>query len=55
VWDTVDMPKDRKKTYSDHQSEASRAKKQPKKKEKAPGEDLSQAGARIVREGTEEK
>jgi hypothetical protein len=49
------MPKDRKKTYSDHQSEASRAKKQPKKKEKAPHEEFNQTGARIVRESTEEK
>jgi hypothetical protein len=49
------MPKDRKKTYSDHQAEASRAKKQPKKKDKTPGEDLSQGGARMVRESTAEK
>jgi hypothetical protein len=41
------MPKDRKKTYSDRQSEASRAKKQPKKK-KTPPQDLSQAAARIA-------
>lgn len=46
------MPKDRKKTYSDRQSEASRAKKQQKKK-KAPREDFSQAAARIVKEATE--
>jgi hypothetical protein len=52
LWETVLMPKDRKKTYSDHQSEASRAKKQPKKK-KAPREELGQAAARIVREATE--
>jgi len=54
LWETVGMPKDRKKTYSDHQSEASRAKKQPKKK-KASREDFSQAAARIVREATEGK
>jgi hypothetical protein len=47
------MPKDRKKTYSDRQSEAARAKKQLEKK-KAPREDFSQA-ARIVREATEQK
>jgi len=48
------MPKDRKKTYSDHQSEASRAKKQPKKK-KAPHEDFSKAASRIVKDAAEEK
>jgi hypothetical protein len=48
------MPKDRKKTYSDRQSEAARAKKQPKKK-KAPREDFSQAAARIVKEATENR
>jgi len=53
LWETVGMPKDRKKTYSDRQSQVSRAKKQPKRK--APREDLSQAAARIVREATEEK
>jgi hypothetical protein len=47
------MPKDRKKTYSDRQSQASRDKKQPKKK--APHEDVRQAAARIVREATEKK
>jgi hypothetical protein len=47
------MPKDRKKTYSDHQSEASRVKKQPKKKT-APREDVSQAAAGIAREATTE-
>jgi hypothetical protein len=45
------MPKDRKKTYSDRQSQASRDKKQPKKK--APREDFSQTAARIVKEATE--
>jgi len=50
LWETVRMPKDRKKTYSDHQSEASRAKKQQQKK-KAPR--VSQAAARIVREATQ--
>jgi len=53
--ETVHMPKDRKKTYSDHQSEASRAKKQPKKKNQASREDFSQAAARIAREATEGK
>jgi len=53
LWETVGMPKDRKKTYSDHQSEASRAKKQPKK-QKAPREDSSQTAARIVREATKD-
>jgi hypothetical protein len=48
------MPKDRKKTYSDRQSQAARDKKQsPKKKE--PREDLSQAAARTVRQATEDK
>ena len=45
------MPKDRKKTYSDHQSQAARLKKQQAKK-KRPREDFSQAAARIVREAT---
>ena len=54
LWETVRMPKDRKKTYSDHQSEASRAKKQPTKKKQASREDSSQAAARIVKEATEE-
>jgi hypothetical protein len=53
LWETVGMPKDRKKTYSDRQSQASRDKKQPKKK--APHEDVRQAAARIVREATEKK
>ncbi|MGC2450820.1 MAG: hypothetical protein WA477_24460 [Candidatus Sulfotelmatobacter sp.] len=52
MWDTVGMPKDRKKTYSDHQAEASRAKKQPAKTKKTPGEDLSQAAARVVKDAT---
>ena len=47
------MPKDRKTTYSDRQSEASRAKKEAKKK--AAREDSSQAAARNVREATEKK
>jgi hypothetical protein len=46
------MPKDRKKTFSDRQSQASRAKKQPKKKAMK-REDSSQAAPRIVREATE--
>jgi hypothetical protein len=53
LWETVGMPKDRKKTYSDHQSEASRAKKQPRKKKKTSPEDLNQAAARVVKELTE--
>jgi hypothetical protein len=48
------MPKDRKKTYSDHQSEASRAKKQAKKKN-VPREDFSHAAARTVREATKDR
>jgi hypothetical protein len=47
------MPKDRKKTYSDRQSQASQAKKQQPKKKVAPKEDFSQAAVRIVREATE--
>jgi hypothetical protein len=54
LWETVGMPKDRKKTYSDHQSDASRAKKQPKKKE-APREDVNQAASGTVRELTKGK
>ena len=50
LWETVRMPKDRKKTYSDRQSQAARAKKQPMKK--APREDFSQAAARIVKKAT---
>ena len=46
LWETVGMPKDRNKTYSDRQSEASRAKKQPKK-QKASREDSSKAPARF--------
>ncbi len=49
--ETVRMPKDRKKTFSDHQAEASRAKKQPKKKESA-REDLRQAPAPMVKATT---
>jgi len=45
------MPKNRKKTYSDHQSEASREKKQPPKKKSAQP-DANQVGARIVEEST---
>jgi hypothetical protein len=45
------MPKDRKKTYSDHQSEASRAKKQSKKKE-SPRENISPAAAPAVKAAT---
>ncbi len=56
LWETGVMPKDRKKTYSDRQSEASRAKKQAKTpKKKIAREDFSQAAARIVREATEGK
>jgi hypothetical protein len=53
LWETVGMPKDRKKTYSDRQSQASRDKKQAKKK--APHEGVSQAPARIVREASANK
>jgi hypothetical protein len=49
LWETVGMPKDRKKTYSDHQSEASRAKKQPNQKKSARVE-TGQAPAPIVKE-----
>jgi hypothetical protein len=54
LWETVGMPKDRKKTFSDRQSQASRAKKQPKKKA-TKREDFSQAAPRIVREATEDQ
>lgn len=47
------MPKNRKQTYSDHQSQAARKKKQAAKK-KAIREDFSQAAARIVREATKD-
>jgi hypothetical protein len=53
LWETVRMPKDRKETYSDRQSQTARAKKQPKKK--APREDFSQAAARMVRKAPENK
>lgn len=46
------MPKNRKKTYSDHQSEASREKKQPPKKKSAPP-DANPVAARIVGESKE--
>ncbi len=42
------LPKDRKKTYSDRQSQAARDKKRQHKK-KTHHEDFSQAAARIVR------
>jgi hypothetical protein len=45
------MPKDRKKTYSDRQSQAARDKKRPKKK--TTREDVNHTAARIVREATE--
>jgi hypothetical protein len=48
------MPKDRKKTFSDRQSQASRAKKQAAKKKATKREDFSQAAARIVREATKD-
>jgi len=48
------MPKDRKKTYSDRQSQASHTKRQAKQqKKKTTREDFSQAAARIVKEATE--
>jgi hypothetical protein len=47
------MPKDRKKTYSDRQSQAARDKKQSSK-EKKTREDFDQA-ARIVKQATEDK
>ena len=48
------MPKNRKLTYSDRQSQASRDKKQQPKKQnqKRSREDVNQAAARIVREST---
>ena len=49
------MPKDRKKTYSDYQSEASRAKKRPKQKKKEPREDSSPDAARTMKEATENR
>jgi len=45
------MPKDRKKTYSDHQAE--KQKKQPKKKTWRKREDFSQAAFRVVKQATE--
>ncbi len=46
------MPKNRKMTYSDHQSQASREKKQPPKKKSAqPGPNRS--AAPVVRESTD--
>ncbi len=54
LWETVAMPKDRKMTYSDRQSQASRAKKQQSKKKAVPKEDFSQAAARVVRETTKD-
>jgi len=45
----VHMPKDRKMTYSDHQAQASRLKKQTPKK-KVIREDVNPAAARNVRE-----
>ncbi len=58
------MPKDRKETYSDRQSQASRAKKQAKnasipahvraKKQIIKHEDFSQAAVRIVEEATKD-
>jgi hypothetical protein len=53
LWETVGMPKDRKTTYSDRQSQASRDKKQAKKK--ATRADSSQAPARIARDATQQK
>jgi len=43
------MPKDRKKTYSDHQSQAARAKKQVQPKKEATRQD-SQGVAKVARE-----
>lgn len=51
LWQDGVMPKNRKQTYSDHQSQAARKRKQAAKK-KVPREDFSQAAARIVREAT---
>lgn len=52
LWETVGMPRDRKITYSDRQSQAAHAKKkQPKKK--TIREDANQVAARIVREATQ--
>jgi hypothetical protein len=54
------MPKDRKETFSDRQSQASRTKRQAKKKtsvspkkQTAKREDFSQAAARIVKHATD--
>jgi hypothetical protein len=50
------MPKDRKKTYSDRQSQASHTKKQAKQqKKKVTREDFSQAATRTVREATDNR
>ena len=45
------MPKDRKKTYSDHQSQAARLKKEQSKKQ-AVRQDFSQSAKRTVPEAT---
>ena len=50
--ETVVMPKDRNKTYSDRQSEASRAKKLPKKV-KPSREDSGAAAPRTAKKATE--
>jgi hypothetical protein len=46
------MPKNRKETYSDRQSSASRAKKKATSKNKQPKEDVNQTAARILKEAT---
>jgi hypothetical protein len=50
----VGIPKDRKQTYSDRQSQSARAKKQAKQpRKKTAPEDSSQAAVRIVKQTKE--
>jgi hypothetical protein len=49
LWETVAMPRDRKETYSDRQSQAARAKKEQAVKKVVPKEDAAQPGAPIVK------
>jgi hypothetical protein len=46
------MPKNRKQTYSDRQSQTARTKKQDAKKKSAPKRDVNQLAARIVSDAT---
>jgi len=55
LWQDTVMPKDRKKTYSDRQSQAARAKKQQQSKKKAAREDALQIAHRTMPQATEGK